>query len=163
MDIQTFFTSFQLNEVRLGPNWANVQLDFKQDDKDAAWELYVEMMTRIVTQPLPNNVGDEQTALTSVYSLFSITREILRRRGRNTINFSKIAIPILNQIVRPFTAKWHKESLEGAFDCETRRAEFRQELEALQKDLRNYNRMLADIAGVEDLTDLEQEQQNNDT
>lgn len=158
MDIQTFFTSFQLNEVRLGPNWANVQLDFKQDDKDAAWELYVEMMTRIVTQPLPNNVGDEQTALTSVYSLFSITREILRRRGRNTINFSKIAIPILNQIVRPFTAKWHKESLAGAFDCETRRAEFRQDLETLQKDLCNYNRMLADIAGVEDLTDLEQEQ-----
>ena len=34
-------------------------------------------------------------------------------------------------------------------------AEFRQELIALQEDLRNYNRLLANIAGVEDLTDLE--------
>ena len=34
-------------------------------------------------------------------------------------------------------------------------AEFRRELIALQEDLRNYNRMLANIAGVEDLTDLE--------
>lgn len=48
-------------------------------------------------------------------SLFGTTREILRRRGRNTIQFSKVAIPVLNQVVRPFTAKWHRESLSEAF------------------------------------------------
>ena len=62
---------------------------------------------------------------------------------------------MLNQVVRPFTAKWHKESLAGAFDDEAKRDEFREELAALQDELRNYNRMLAEIAGVEDLTDLE--------
>ena len=93
----------------------------------------------------------------SVYSLFPTTREILRTRGRRTIQFSKVAIPVLNQVVRPFTAKWHRESLAGAFDDEAKRSEFREELAALQEDLRNYNRMLAEIAGVEDLTDLEQE------
>jgi hypothetical protein len=35
------------------------------------------------------------------------------------------------------------------------RDEFRAELSALQKDLRNYTRLLADMADVEDLTDLE--------
>ena len=82
--------------------------------------------------------------------------EILRQRGRSTIQFSKIAIPVLNQVVRPFTAKWHKESLAGAFDKPDGREEFRKELESLQEELRNYNRALAEIAGVEDLTDLEQ-------
>jgi len=67
-----------------------------------------------------------------------------------------IAVPVLNQIVRPFTAKWHRESLAGAFDHEDKRREFRQELAIVQEELRNYNRMLAVIAGVEDLTDLEQ-------
>ena len=63
---------------------------------------------------------------------------------------------MLNQVVRPFTAKWHKESLAGAFDDETKRKEFREELAVLQDELRSYNRLLAKIADVEDLTDLEQ-------
>ena len=48
------------------------------------------------------------------------------------------------------------ESQAGAFEDESRRAEFRQELAELQKELIKYNRMLADIAEVEDLTELEQ-------
>ena len=101
-------------------------------------------------------MGDEKTALDSVYSLFGTTRGILHRRGRSAIQFSKVAIPVLNQVVRPFTAKWHKESLAGAFKEPARCAEFRAELEELQEELRNYNRLLARIADVEDLTDLEQ-------
>lgn len=151
-----FLRSFKLDKVKLGPGWANVEINFETDDQDAAWELYVEMLTRIVTQPLPSEVGDEKTALDSVYSLFATTRGILRQRGRSTIQFSRIAIPVLNQIVRPFTAKWHKESLAGAFANPDGRKEFRKELESLQEELRNYNRLLAAIAGVEDLTDLEQ-------
>lgn len=155
MELNSWFRKFHLDKVRLGPRWANLEIGFKEDDKDAAWELYVEMLTRIVTQPLPAEVGDEKTALDSVYSLFPSTREILRRRGRNTIQFSKVAIPVLNQVVRPFTAKWHKESLSGAFRDEGKCEKFREELAALQEDLKNYNRMLAEVADVEDLTDLE--------
>ena len=61
----------------------------------------------------------------------------------------------MNQVVRPFTTKWHPQSLAGALGDAEKRSEFRQDLEALQSDLRNYNRLLAQIAGVEDLTDLE--------
>ena len=139
---------------------ADVELSFKEADKDAAWELYIEMLTRITTQPLPSEMGDEQTALDSVFSLFSTTREILRRSGRNTIEFSKVAIPVLNQVVRPFAAKWHKESLSGGFDDEGRCKGFRDELELLQDMLQNYNRILANIAGVEDLTDLEKTEED---
>ena len=157
MKLRDQFRKFQLDKIKLGPEWANAEISFISVDEDAAWDLYVEMLTRITTQPLPSEVGDEKTALDSVYSLFPTTREILRRRGRSAIQFSKIAAPMLNQIVRPFTAKWHRESLEGAFENPdlAKRAEFREELAALQKDLRNYARLLAEIADVEDLTDLE--------
>lgn len=46
--------------------------------------------------------------------------------------------------------------LGGAFGEETKRKEFRKELAVLQDELRNYNRLLANIADAEDLTDLEQ-------
>lgn len=161
VNLGTLFKDFHLEKVKVNLKIARIELSFKQTDRDAAWELYVEMLTRIVTQPLPAEVGDEKTALDSVFSLFPTTREILRRRGQGAAEFSKVAIPVLNQVVRPFTAKWHKESLAGAFSNEIKRKEFRSELEALQEELRNYNRILAEIAGVEDLTDLELAEENN--
>ena len=69
----------------------------------------------------------------SIQSLFPTTREILRRRGRGTVEFSKVAIPILNQIVRPFTARWHRESLSGAFHDTIKCKEFREQLEPCKR------------------------------
>lgn len=155
MKLNELFGKFHLEKVKLNLAAVKLEMSFEDADKDAAWELYIEILTRIVTQPLPHESGDDKTALDSAYSLFPVTREILRRRGRSTMKFSMIAIPVLNQIVRPFTTKWHRESLDGAFDDDGKCREFRQELAALQDELRNYNRMLAEIAGVEDLTDLE--------
>jgi hypothetical protein len=131
--------------------------DFKASDADrnAAWDLYVELLTRITTQYLPPESGDEKTALTSVYELFALTREILKKHGPGALQFAKLAIPVLNQIVRPFTAKWHKLSLAGAFESAQQRNEFRNELSALQVQLRKYTRALAALAAVEDLTALE--------
>ena len=160
MNLRQFFSSFNLEKVKFNLKIADIELSFEEADKDAAWELYVEMLTRITTQALPSKKGDEQTALDSVYSLFPTTRKILRRRGRKTIAFTKVAIPVLNQIVRPFTAKWHKESLAGAFKDKAKRKEFRNELKNLQEMLQNYNRMLAEIAEVEDLTDLEEAEED---
>ena len=158
--ILDLLTKFKLSKVGLNVGFATFELDFNDTDRDAAWDLYVEMLTRVTTQPLPSNVGDEEIALASVYSLFPTTREILRQRGRDAIQFCMVAIPILNQVVRPFTSKWHREAAEGAFGDPARCVEFRKELALLQRDLRNYNRMLAEIAGVEDLTDLETQGDN---
>ncbi|WP_033398719.1 hypothetical protein [Desulfospira joergensenii] len=126
-------------------------------DRDAAWELYIEMLTRIATQDLERHDGDERTALTSIYSLFDTTRDIIRRHGRKCGEFSKIAIIVLNHIVRPFTSKWHRASLAGAFEDPGQQKIFRQELELIQSRLKTYTKMLADMAGVEDLTDIEEE------
>ena len=68
--------------------------------------------------------------------------------------FSKIAVIVLNQIIRPFTAKWHKEQLNGAFMNKEKCAEFREDLMCFQKEMRKYSAMLAEIAAVEDITDI---------
>ena len=126
-------------------------------DRAAAWELYIELLTRITTQYLAPEDGDEKTALDSVYEIFKETREILRRHGSGCGEFAKLAIPVLNQIIRPFTAKWHRLSLAGAFQDAARCREFRTELAAFQPKLRNYTRALAAMAEVEDLTSLERD------
>jgi hypothetical protein len=63
---------------------------------------------------------------------------------------------VLNQIIRPFTAKWHRLSLKGAFGDSERCREFRADLSELQPKLRDYARALAAMADVEDLTVLQQ-------
>ena len=125
-------------------------------DKNAAWELYIELLTRITTQPLDNKHGDEETALKSIYSIFSITRDVIKNNGRHCIEFTKIAIIVLNQVIRPFTAKWHKLSMQGKFSESESCEEFRRELAELQIVLNIYTRMLGHMAGVEDdLSQLE--------
>ena len=156
MNLGRLFKDFHLEKVKLNLKAVQFEISFQEADRDAAWDLYVEMLTRIVTQPLPPETGDELAALESVYSLAPATRDILRHHGRASIQFSKVAVPVLNQIVRPFTAKWHRESLAGSFKHESKTMQFREELASLQLELRNYNRLLAEIAGVEDLTDLEE-------
>ena len=127
----------------------------KDEDKNAAWELYVELLTRIATQKLPIEHGDEATALESIYKLFGLTREVIKRHGRHCITSTKIAVIILNQKIRPFTAKWHKKNIEKAFENPDECLVFRNELETLQEQIKNYTRLLSDIAEVEDLTELE--------
>ena len=124
----------------------------KKGDTEAAWKLYIELLTRITTQALPLEAGDEKTALESIHSLFKITRQVLKEQGQDCIEFTKIAIVVLNQVVRPFTAKWHPKSIAGDFKCEAECAVFHDELVSLQVELRKYSRALADLAGVEDLS-----------
>lgn len=126
-------------------------------DKDAAWHLYVELLTRISTQPLSDDSGTEKAALDSVYSMFPLTRETLKYHGRAAVAFSRIAIIVLNQIVRPFTAKWHRLASLGALSDPKQCENFRHELAELQTHLRHYTQLLADMANVEDLTEMASE------
>jgi hypothetical protein len=157
MKFKNWLKKWNLSSLKINAEFLEVELTFDDLDKKAAWEMYVELLTRITTQPLKVEDGDEETALKSIYNLFPLTREILKIYGAGSISFAKIAIVILNQIIRPFTAKWHKLSIQGAFKEPSRCIEFRQELEELRGKLLTYARLLSDIAGVEDLTALENE------
>lgn len=144
--------NWDMTDLKIKTSFLEMEWKPQEADKDAAWELYIELLTRITTQPLDDNDGDEKIALDSVHKIFELTREIIKKYKRDCIEFTKIAIVILNQKIRPFTAKWHKISLEG-FNDENRR-QFRIELKELQQNLHRYTQMLGSMAGVEEINDL---------
>lgn len=144
-----------LDNLKVKTSFLEADISLKIADREAAWKLYVELLTRITTQALPTDSGDEKSALDSIYSLFKTTRKVLKEQGQECVEFTKLAVIVLNQIVRPFTAEWHPKMLAGAFECKAECDAFREELKVLQKKLRKYSSALADLANVEDLTDLE--------
>lgn len=156
MKWRKWLENWDMSSLKITTPFLEMEWQPQEADRNAAWELYVELLTRIATQPLGLSHGDEKTALDSVFSLFAITRQVLKSNTRDCTEFAKIAIIILNQVIRPFTAKWHKLSLQNAFSNPSDCSQFREELVALQNILRKYAKMLADMAGVEDLTSLEQ-------
>ena len=64
----------------------------------------------------------------------------------------QIAVVVLNQVVRPFTAKWHRKKLKGAFNNPNECDNFREELSDIQIKLIDYSHLLAKLAMVEDMT-----------
>ena len=154
MQFKKLLEQWDLNSLKITAPFLEMEWVPRDEDKTAAWELYVEMITRITTQPLVPGHGLEKAALDSVYQLFPLTRGILKTHGRYCINFAKVAVVVLNQVVRPFTSKWHIRMNAGPLDDVTV-GDFRAELAQLQGKLLNYTRLLADLAGVEDLTRLE--------
>jgi hypothetical protein len=82
-------------------------------ERAAAWELYVELITRAAVVPLENGLLRE--ALSSLYSLFGNVREVLRRYGPQVAepkrdgdyNLGYLLVVMLNYAVRPVLSYWH--------------------------------------------------------
>ncbi|MBD2743228.1 hypothetical protein [Coleofasciculus sp. FACHB-1120] len=135
-------------------------------ERKAAWSLYVELVTRIAIQPLEADQGLLREALTSLYSLFGTTREILKEAGPDVgashDSVGGIAIAVLNNGLRPFLAKWHPllQAWEAQRPTQLSPKEdeqnwpeehkLRAELESLRKELEQYANALAIITGVND-------------
>ena len=86
-----------------------------ESERKAAWEMYVELVTRISVAKLGYDDGLLREALTSLYSLFDTTRGILRHYGpsiaqpkkEGKLSFGYLAVAVLNSALRPVLAKWH--------------------------------------------------------
>ena len=154
MKLNDWLEKWGLTSLRINAGFLDMNFAPKDPDRAAAWELYIELLTRVATQHLAPEDGDEKTALESIHNLFALTRDSLKKHPRCT-EFAKLAVVVLNQIVRPFTAKWHRLAIANAFAEPARREEFRAELASLQEELRKYTMMLSGLAAVEDLTDFE--------
>lgn len=84
-------------------------------ERRAAWELYVELVTRVSTVPLQTDHGLLREALTSLHSLFATTRDVLRRHGPDIAapkpdgqyNLGYLAVTMLNFTIHPTLARWH--------------------------------------------------------
>jgi len=114
------------------------------EDGLAAGQLHIQLVSRIATQPLGYQVGTEQAALDSIYRLFEETRRITASYP-GCRNFELLAWDILNERVRPFTSKWHRESQRGVLAALDSTDEFRADLAVLQPALRQFDRVLCHL------------------
>lgn len=69
MNYKQLFDKWGLTNIKLNLNFVEVEFSITADDQEAAWEMYIELITRVVTQNLELNTGNEMTALESIYSL----------------------------------------------------------------------------------------------
>jgi hypothetical protein len=109
------FTSFKVS-LNL-PYIGGVEGTWEPDDSErkAAWEMYVELVTRIAVAKLGPDDGLLREALNSMYSLFETTRNILRKYGpgiaqpkeAGELSFGYLAVAVLNTVLRPLLSKWH--------------------------------------------------------
>ncbi len=143
------------------------QATFQLDDRTrrVAWQLFIEIMTRVTTQPLGPEQGFLREALASLYNLFGTTRGLLKEMDPTQVTEGEtvemLAIAMLNRELRPFLSKWHP--LLTAFEeIEPKRPnwewdmneQFRAELESLRQQLIRYARSFGEIARVSQLEQL---------
>jgi hypothetical protein len=103
--------------VKVNLGVAELSGEWEPNDKEraAAWELYVELITRVSVVPLGEGDVLLREALTSLYSIFNTTRDVLHKYGPDIaepkpdgqFNFAYLAVTILNSGVRPLLSRWH--------------------------------------------------------
>jgi hypothetical protein len=160
--------SVELTEVEV--SWLGIKGKWIADRRQqtAAWDMYVELITRISVQPLDAHDGLLREALNSLYALFGETRRILRQQGPEVarplpgseVTFAVLAVTILNQVLRPLLARWHPllEAWEVSRPADRsprdhevawpHYAALRGEIEAVRVKMLEYADLLAKVAGV---------------
>lgn len=157
--------------IQIGvPGWGSIEGTWEPNENEqmAAWELYVELVTRVSIVDVSKSSYLLRESLESLHALFSITRSILRQYGPSiakpkngrALSLGYLAITILNSVLRPFLSKWHPMLL----DYENQKPshisllqheqnwqhyhEFRRELEQVQLSVYEYGNVLAEVSGV---------------
>ncbi|WP_237293132.1 MULTISPECIES: hypothetical protein [Streptomyces] len=175
----------------LGPREITVKLSFPfvgeisgvwepvDSERDAAWELYVELATRISVVELGEDEGLLREALSSLYTVFATTREILRRYGPavaprvapGKVTFGVLAVNVLNLSIRPLLSRWHPlltaheaarpEHVDPVAHERSwaRSPELRAEIESVRQVLLSLAKALNEVAAVGDLITVRVPQQ----
>ncbi|MGH3681993.1 MAG: hypothetical protein ACRDT2_17295, partial [Natronosporangium sp.] len=73
----------------------------------AAFDLQVELVTRVGVQHLAAGSGSLREALDSLHGLFRTTREVLHGYGPAAPRVQGPAETLLNEVLRPFLSHWH--------------------------------------------------------
>jgi hypothetical protein len=132
-----------------------------ESERKAAWEMYVELVTRIAVAQLGSDEGLLREALTSMYSLFATTRNILREygpviaqpKGNGGLSFGYLAVAVLNTVLRPLLAKWHpllkdyEDLRPGNISSVTYESAWEQH-DALRKEIDDARLVLTDYANL---------------
>ncbi|GGY97688.1 hypothetical protein [Streptomyces poonensis] len=159
--IEAYGRAARLTEVRVTvPQISEFTFVVNNDARQVAWQLFVETVTRVSTQPLAGDEGHLREALNSLYGLFATTRETLRASrpsiavsGGQTVEY--LAVTMLNRELRPFLSAWHPRLSAYERDHPAApesnwpgNAACREALRVVQNDLHSYALGFARLAGV---------------
>jgi hypothetical protein len=138
-----------------------------ESERMAAYDIQVELVTRIGVQELVPGTGSLREALTSLKTLIDFTRATLHtysialERGTEGPTVQSLAYTLINDTIRPFTSTWHPRLAAYEARCpvdtalpdhETAWPEaetMRAELAALQGPLRRIAEELGGISGAD--------------
>lgn len=108
---------FQKFKIKANLGFLGIEGEWEIDEiqQKAAWEIYVELVTRVTVQELKEDEGLLREALSSFYTLFQTTRDILRKYGpsiatpgqADDTTLGHVAVGVLNKVLRPVLAKYH--------------------------------------------------------
>jgi hypothetical protein len=110
-DGQLFAVTIELRRtgVTIGGTWRP-----NDCERRAAWDLCVELATRVPVIPLRADEGLLSEALGSLHAQFAAVREILRTHGPEVassrpgeLSLAVLAGHLVNQVLRPVVAYWH--------------------------------------------------------
>ncbi|MFC4586270.1 hypothetical protein [Sphaerisporangium corydalis] len=161
--MRVYRRSGRLTEVKvIVPQVSELTFLVNNDSRQAAWQFFVDTVTRISTQPLQDDEGIVREAMNSLYALFQSTRETLKAsrpspRVPGGQSVEHLAVHMLNAELRPFLGRWHPRlrSFEQEHPGEGEaswpdNAECRAELRRLQGNMYEYAVGFARLAGVSD-------------
>ena len=57
MKLKKWFENWDMTKLKVKAGVFEAEWEPQEKDREAAWELYVELLTRIATQPLPADAG----------------------------------------------------------------------------------------------------------
>lgn len=117
-------------------------------DRGAAHEMHVQLVSRIATQRLGYGDGVVARALKSLVELFDHARKINTAYPDGSL-FETTVWHVLNDRLRPFTAKWHARAEANLLDALDASDEFRAELDDLRIDLTALDKALCLIRNVD--------------
>ncbi|NLS14904.1 hypothetical protein HGP28_18770 [Vibrio sp. SM6] len=101
-------------------------------DKQAAWDMFVELDTSIATRSLKG--GDIESALSRLAHLFNFHRQTAHKHGFGCRHYYETVNDIFEGSLRPFTTKWHGQ-FESGIKSDDQEKLCRKELRNLQKKL----------------------------
>ncbi len=98
------------------------------NDVDAAFVFDSEVASRVASRPIDDSHGCDNTALSSVYSLFGTHRKIIEIHKASCASYRKAVEPYLEETIRPFLSKWHLPITSQQYN----KSEFREDLRSVQ-------------------------------
>src|SRR5262245_48418778 len=101
-------------------------------DKQAAHAFLAEFGTRVATQPLPYQDGNEAAALESLREVFDHARAAIKDYP-GCRDFTVAVTRMLDEDLRPVTTRWHAALVAGLLNSRDGADEFRGDLAKVQR------------------------------